>query len=84
MRQAVVTGGTRGIGRAVADRLGLEGWDVLVLARRQGASPHRFAICDVADPAAVRRAFDGLTRVDALVNCAGTAGANARRNWPTR
>ncbi|WP_428486513.1 SDR family NAD(P)-dependent oxidoreductase [Rhodopila sp.] len=77
MRQAVVTGGTRGIGRAVADRLAQEGWDVLVLARRPVADcPHRFVACDVADPAAVRTVFATLSQVDVLVNCAGIAGAN--------
>ena len=76
MKQAVVTGGTRGIGRAVADRLAAEGWSVLTLARRAVASPHGFVACDVADADAVRAVFAGLPRVDALVNCAGTAGAN--------
>ena len=76
MKRAVVTGGTRGIGRAVADRLALEGWEVLVLARQVGTSPHRFAACDVADAVAVQAVFAGLDRVDALVNCAGIAGAN--------
>jgi NAD(P)-dependent dehydrogenase (short-subunit alcohol dehydrogenase family) len=76
MRRAVVTGGTRGIGRAVADRLAAEGWDVLVLARHEAASPHRFSACDVADTQAVRDVFSRLDRVDALVNCAGIAGAN--------
>jgi NAD(P)-dependent dehydrogenase (short-subunit alcohol dehydrogenase family) len=76
MRFAVVTGGTRGIGRAVADRLAAEGWDVLVLARYSVTSPHRFAACDVADAASVGAVFGRLGRVDALVNCAGTAGAN--------
>ena len=76
MKTAIVTGGTRGIGRAVADRLGSEGWDVLVLARRAAESSHRFIACDVADPASVRSAFAGLVRIGALVNCAGTAGAN--------
>jgi NAD(P)-dependent dehydrogenase (short-subunit alcohol dehydrogenase family) len=76
MKLAVVTGGTRGIGRAVADRLAAEGWDVLVLARRAAATPHRFAACDVADAVSVRAVFSGLGRVDALINCAGIAGAN--------
>lgn len=76
MKQAVVTGGTRGIGRAIADRLATEGWTVLTLARHAADSPHRFHPCDVADPAAVRAAFENLSRIDALVNCAGIAGAN--------
>jgi NAD(P)-dependent dehydrogenase (short-subunit alcohol dehydrogenase family) len=76
MRQAVVTGGTRGIGRAVADRLSADGWSVLVLARRVVVSPHPVVACDVADAAAVQSVFAGLRQVDALVNCAGIAGAN--------
>jgi NAD(P)-dependent dehydrogenase (short-subunit alcohol dehydrogenase family) len=76
MKQAVVTGGTRGIGRAIADRLAAEGWSVLILARHQADSPHRFQACDVADANAVRTIFQNLPRVDALVNCAGIAGAN--------
>jgi NAD(P)-dependent dehydrogenase (short-subunit alcohol dehydrogenase family) len=76
MKLAVVTGGTRGIGRAVADRLASEGWDVLVLARRHAGGPHPMAVCDVADAGAVAAAFRGLDRIDALVNCAGIAGAN--------
>ncbi len=77
MKRAVVTGGTRGIGLAVADRLAAEGWDVLVLARHAAPRcPHPFAACDVADPAAVRAVFAARQRVDALVNCAGIAGAN--------
>jgi NAD(P)-dependent dehydrogenase (short-subunit alcohol dehydrogenase family) len=76
MKQAVVTGGTRGIGRAVADRLATEGWNLTVLARQPAPSPHRFIACDVADAAAVMAAFAALDRVDALINCAGIAGAN--------
>jgi NAD(P)-dependent dehydrogenase (short-subunit alcohol dehydrogenase family) len=76
MRQAVVTGGTRGIGRTIADRLATEGWNVLTLARRPAESPHRFVACDVTDAARVRAVFADLAQIDALVNCAGMAGVN--------
>jgi NAD(P)-dependent dehydrogenase (short-subunit alcohol dehydrogenase family) len=77
VKQAVVTGGTRGIGRAVADRLAADGWRVLTLARHAAADClHPFAACNVADADAVAGVFAALPRVDALVNCAGIAGAN--------
>jgi NAD(P)-dependent dehydrogenase (short-subunit alcohol dehydrogenase family) len=76
MKHAVVTGGTRGIGRAIADRLADEGWSVLTLARHATESDHRFRSCDVADADAVCAIFATLPKVDALVNCAGVAGAN--------
>ena len=49
---------------------------MLTLARRPSGLPHRFIACDVADAVSVRAVFAGLGRVDALVNCAGIAGAN--------
>lgn len=76
MKQAVVTGGTRGIGKAIADRLAAEGWDVLVLARAPADTPHRFHRCDVSNRISVQQAFAELDRLDALINCAGLAGAN--------
>lgn len=78
MKTAIVTGGTRGIGAAVAARLRGEGFRVTIAARRPPVEVDpNFVACDVADPAAVKRLFSGFTRVDALVNCAGIAGANA-------
>jgi NAD(P)-dependent dehydrogenase (short-subunit alcohol dehydrogenase family) len=59
---AVVTGGSGGIGRAVADELRGRGWEVLSLSRREG--------CDVSDEAQVQRAFERIERLDALINCA--------------
>jgi NAD(P)-dependent dehydrogenase (short-subunit alcohol dehydrogenase family) len=59
---AVVTGGSGGIGRAVADELRGRGWEVLSLSRREG--------CDVSDEAQVQRAFERIDHLDALINCA--------------
>ena len=74
---AVITGGTRGIGRAIAARVATAGFRVIVVARHTpSVEQHEFHACDVADAAAVRRLFAGLPRVDALVNSAGLAGTN--------
>ncbi|MBV9247617.1 MAG: SDR family oxidoreductase [Acetobacteraceae bacterium] len=76
-RVAVVTGGTRGIGFAIATRLSTGGYRVIVCARTTPANcSFDFRPCDVADPAAVKALFAGLTRVDVLVNNAGIAGSN--------
>lgn len=76
-RIGVVTGGTRGIGRAIGARLEADGYRVIVAARQAPtASAGEFRACDVTDPAEVRTLFAGLARVDVLVNCAGLAGAN--------
>jgi NAD(P)-dependent dehydrogenase (short-subunit alcohol dehydrogenase family) len=57
---AVVTGGSGGIGQAVAADLRGRGWEVVSLSRREG--------CDVSDEAQVRTAFGRIERLDALIN----------------
>jgi 3-hydroxybutyrate dehydrogenase len=90
-RGAVITGGGRGVGAAVAQRLAAAGASVLVAARTaeeiervagrlrdEGREAHA-ATCDVADEASVNRladaARDRLGHVDILVNNAGVATA---------
>ena len=80
---ALVTGASRGIGRAVALALAAAGADVLLLGRSgdqleslaaeiSDSGRHGIpVVCDVTKPADLERAVDGLGRLDIVVNNAG-------------
>lgn len=75
-RLVVVTGGTRGVGAGIARAFVEAGTEVVVCARRPPEVPVdgvEFVPLDLRDPPAVRAFFDGLPRVDVLVNNAGGA-----------
>ena len=77
---ALVTGASRNIGRAIAERLTDDGYTVLMLDKRvpEGPCPGEFRQVDLSDAAATTEALqwalDGRN-VTRLVNCAGIAPA---------
>jgi 3-oxoacyl-[acyl-carrier protein] reductase len=88
-RKAIVTGGTKGLGRAIAEVFVREGADVAICARqagevtaaaeelRSGGAMVHGQVCDVADPGQVAdfvaRSAEALGGIDILVNNAGRA-----------
>ena len=94
-RAGIVTGGARGIGYAIAERLLASGakvalWDrdAAALEKAAGALKGKgtvaTATADVTDEASLARAFDAtvkaLGKVDIMVNNAGIAGPN-HKTW---
>ncbi|SHG61695.1 SDR family NAD(P)-dependent oxidoreductase [Streptoalloteichus hindustanus] len=83
-RLVVVTGGSRGVGRAVVARFAAHGDEVVAVGRDRTAldataaevgAGVRAEVCDVTDEAAVSALFDRIGPVDVLVNNAGVSAS---------
>ena len=78
MKNAVVTGGGSGIGRAVAERLRADGYHVAVIDLRPSEDDELAHAADVTDRAQVELALDAIRAqlgpVTVLVNAAGLDG----------
>ena len=87
MPTALITGASRGIGRAAATALASEGWRVLAGVRDAATAPPgtQAELLDMADAASIEALAQRLVarneRLDALVNNAGVYRAPARQVW---
>ena len=75
MKTALVTGGTKGIGLAIANKLASHGIRVLTCSRTKPlAFPHSWFRCDVLIPEEIENMAEACQEVDILVNNAGGGG----------
>jgi NAD(P)-dependent dehydrogenase (short-subunit alcohol dehydrogenase family) len=84
-----VSGGSRGIGRAVAQAFGRAGATVIVSARTERALKATgldYQVCDVADAAQIERCVNSIVkeygRLDVLFNAAGISFRHAAETFP--
>ena len=82
----IVTGASRGLGKAITDRLRERGTEVLGLARQVEDSSEGLRQCDVSDAEAVKQVATALRKekreVSGLVNAAGIASMNLALTTP--
>ena len=82
----IVTGASRGLGRAVAERLISSGREVLSLSRTSEGAPGDSVACDVSDYEAVKAVAQSLRKekreIEGLVNAAGIASMNLAVTTP--
>ena len=86
MRNAIITGGSGGIGKACARKLVACGYDVVLTARRQGPLRDaaaelgaRYLVADASEPDGFSAALAELPHVDLLVHAAGVLGGTYAR-----
>ena len=82
----IVTGASRGLGRAVAERRMSSGREVLSLSRTSEGAPGDSVTCDVSDYEAVKAVAQSLRKekreIEGLVNAAGIASMNLAVTTP--
>ena len=76
----IVTGASRGLGQAIAERLSESGKEVIGLARSTESPDIQIVECDVSDYSSVKKAARHFklkkTPVEAFINAAGIASMN--------
>jgi len=82
----IVTGGTSGLGRAIAEGLAADGRKVVTVSRSNSNLGLPHIKCDVSDYASLKSAKKNLLgfplKPNALINCAGIASMNLALTTP--
>ncbi|NMA22359.1 MAG: 3-oxoacyl-[acyl-carrier-protein] reductase [Spirochaetales bacterium] len=75
VKTAIVTGGSRGIGLAISQRLEKAGYQIYSLSRTKGEGSAKHIECDISDrdsvETALKTVLDETKQIDLLVNNAG-------------
>ena len=79
-KTALLTGGSSGIGEAIAKRLVEDGWQVLALSRSEPKFKHhrlKFCAVDLLDDTAFQTLLNRVGPVDAIIHSAGVLRAGS-------
>tara|TARA_Y100001968_G_C19395352_1_gene737963 strand:+ start:413 stop:1090 length:678 start_codon:yes stop_codon:yes gene_type:complete len=82
----IVTGGSSGLGKAIAEDLRTRGKNVVTLSRRKEAGNEDHISCDISDYESLKSAYGEFRssgkKLSALINCAGIASMNLALTTP--
>ena len=72
--QIIITGGSRGIGAAIAKTLSSRGADVVCLSRSGGAPAGRGMVCDITDDNAIKESIARIAEAGPIIGLVNNAG----------
>ena len=82
----IVTGGSSGLGKAIAEDLKTRGENVVTLSRRKETGNENHISCDISDYKSLKSAYREFCssgeNFSALINCAGIASMNLALTTP--
>ena len=83
----IVTGGSSGLGKDIAESLRSKGKEVLTISRSQVQEGNDHFSCDISDHAMLRSIYKSIKSskkpVEGLINCAGIASMNLALTTPS-
>tara|TARA_Y100001968_G_scaffold325292_1_gene366276 strand:+ start:384 stop:1061 length:678 start_codon:yes stop_codon:yes gene_type:complete len=82
----IITGGSSGLGKAIADDLKANGENILTLSRRNIENNDEHMSCDISNYTSIKNIYLKLSKrnqtIKALINCAGISSMNLALTTP--